>query len=321
MRLFLCYTPLHALIAKRLIETENLSNCIAVYVCFQKTEKHEYYFNQLSKSCEHSYFLTLKHSMLSDVFRLTKFALKLRFRLGSKWELFTGNIKHFHSRFLMLLLGIKRFNTFDDGSGNVSGAGYFYELEDRKDIGAVFSLIAPRLLYKNIIGSISQHYTIYDFPNVFSPTRKIPLLGQVPQSELGEQQARTVYLANAFSEDGLMTEKDELAMDGEVLKRWPVTDVLMHPRSNKVSHFEAEGASVVRSNLIAEDYILSLISQGCSVTVIGIYSSTLLNLLSMPSLNLINFEPQLNKPTEKLHELLIKAGVKCIEVGGKKNAD
>ncbi|MEY8214797.1 MAG: glycosyltransferase family 52, partial [Colwellia sp.] len=107
---------------------------------------------------------------------------------------------------------------------------------------------------------------------------------------------------------------------GEVLKRWPVTDVLLHPRSSKVSHFEAEGATVVRTVLIAEDYILSLISQGYGVTVIGIYSSTLLNVLSIPNLNLINLEPPLNKPTEKLHELLIEAGVMCIEVGGEKNA-
>ncbi len=321
MRLFLCYTPLHALIAKRIIETEKLDDCVAVYVCFQKTAKHEYYFNQLAKNCDHSFFLSLKHSMLSDVFRLAKFALKLKLKFGVKWELFAGNIKHFHSRFLMLLLGIKNFNTFDDGSGNVSGAGYFYDLEDRKDIGAVFSLIAPRLLYKNIIGNISQHYTIYDFQNVFSPTRKITLLGGGGcQVELSMQQERVVYLANAFSEDDLMSKEEELAMDGNVLKRWSVTDVLLHPRSSKVAHFEAEGASVVRSFLIAEDYILSLISKGYSVTVIGIYSSTLLNVLSMPNLNLINLEPQLNKPTEKLHELLIEAGVRCIEMGGKKNA-
>jgi len=221
----------------------------------------------------------------------------------------------------MFLLRIKDFNTFDDGSGNVSGAGYFYDLNDRKDVGAIFSLIAPHLLYEKLIGNIGRHYTIYDFPNVFKPTQKIALLDDLKQAETVMKLDKIVYLANAFSEDGLMTRDCELAMDVEVLRRWPVTDILMHPRSSKTSHFEVGGGSIVRSLLIAEDYILLLISKGYNVTVIGIYSSTLLNVLNLPNLKLINLEPQLNKPTEKLHELFIEAGVMCIEILGGENAD
>lgn len=313
MRLFLCYTPLHALIAKRIIESERFDNCVAVYICFSKTDKHEYYFNELAKKCSHSYFLTLKHSMLSDVFRMTKLALKLRLKLGVNWTLFTGNIKHFHSRFLMFLLRIKDFNTFDDGSGNVSGAGYFYDLNDRKDVGAIFSLIAPNLLYEKLIVNISRHYTIYGFPNVFKPTWRITLLGDVGQVESVAKQERVVYLANAFSEDGLMTLDYELAMDAEVLKRWPVTDVLMHPRSSKTSHFELEKVSIVQSNLIAEDYILSLVSQGCTVTVIGVFSSALLNLANVEGLALINYYSKIDKPIEGIVKLMAKLGIELHE--------
>jgi len=98
-----------------------------------------------------------------------------------------------------------------------------------------------------------------------------------------------------------------------VLKRWPVTDVLMHPRSNKVSHFEAAGASVVRSHLIAEDYILSLISQGCSVTVIGVYSSALLNVAGIEGLSLKNYSVNVNKPVHGILKLMELLGVKLYE--------
>lgn len=309
MRLFLCYTPLHALIAKRIIESERFGNCVAVYICFKKTDKHEYYFNELAKKCSHSYFLTLKHSTLSDVFRMTKFALKLRLKLGASWTLFTGNIKHFHSRFLMFLLRVKDFNTFDDGSGNVSGAGYFYDLNDRKDVSVIFSLVAPRLLYRNLVESIVRHYTIYDFPNVFKPTQKITLLDDFKQPELVIRQERVVYLANAFSEDGLMGRDCELEMDAEVLKRWPVTDILMHPRSSKASHFDVEGVSIIQSNLIAEDYILSLISQGYTVSVVGVFSSTLLNLANVEGLNVINYYSKIDKPVEGIITLMAKLGI------------
>lgn len=307
MYVFLCNTPLHALIAKRIIETENVQHYVLVYLCFDSGAKHKEYFSMLAEKSDHAFFCKLEGTVFSDIWRLSKLSLRLRNLIGTKILLGCGNIKHFHSRYLMLVLGVKHYFTFDDGSGNISGDGYFYDLTERKDVGIFFKILAPRLLYKSLVKNILVHYSIYDFPNVFTPCKHLNLIeGKCERS--GNDRREIIYLANAFSEDGLMDESSELQLDRDVIDRLGVTQVLLHPRSTKMEHFVHLGVKVIQTNMIAEDYILHIVPNR-PVTLVGVYSTALLNLSSVQGVKLVNVCVKVNKPVKRIIKLMKEAGV------------
>lgn len=304
-KLFICYTPLHTIIARRVIETERLTECTLVYICFQSSNKHEKYFNDLAALCNESYFLQLKHSLISDLLHLTKLSRTL-WSTNHICVLYTGNIKHFHSRFLCLLLGIKNFYTFDDGSGNISGGGYLYDDEENKLTLAFFSLFSHRLLYKNIKKNITNHFTIYEHKNVYTPSKFIPLITDIKAANNNDNKTLNIYLSNAFSEDSLMSVEEECAMDQRIISKFKIDTVLPHPRSKKSNPFLDTTADC---ELIAEDYILKKISEGYDVSVYACYSTVLLNLSSIARLKLFNIDIPINKPLSELRKLLKNMGV------------
>lgn len=312
--LFICYTPLHAMIAKRLIEKKELDNIYLIYICFGINAKHECYYSKLAELSDKSILLDLRHTMLSDVYRLVMLALSMRGSSHSHWSLYTGNIKHFHSRFLALLLGIKEFYTFDDGSGNISGDGYFYDISDRRSIGLLFKVLQPRLLYENVVKSIKKHYTIYAVENVYKNSEYIELIsdGEPMLDSIGNR--KVIYLSNAFANDELMTKKQERDMDLSIVKSLAVTDVLMHPRGDRTDFFKDQGVNVIDTDLIAEDYILHAV-KARSIVVVGVYSTALLNLSSLEKIDLINVDFKVGKPLQEIARIFELAGVTKFELG------
>lgn len=311
MTLFLCYTPLHALIAMRIVEQEEISAYAVIYLCYSKSRKHRKYFELLAKNSDEAHFCELDSNFLSDLYKLVSLARNIRPQLGKSIFFGAGNIKDFNSRFLMMLLGVRRFFTFDDGSGNICGQGYFYEQSERLRKTVLFRLFAPRLLYPSLSKSGETHYTIYRFRNVFSPTKYVSLLPhEARYSEKGNSESR-IYLANAFSEDGLMSVEEEIELDCEIISRFEISNVLLHPRSNVKDHFSQRGVEIVDTDLIAEDYALRRLNHG-PVTLVGVYSSALLNLADIEGISLVNVNADIGKPSAQIGSLMRKVGIRCV---------
>lgn len=307
MRIFLCYTPLHVLIASRIIEKEGTFLDKAVYICFNDNSKNQYYFQKLKKLVETEY-LPLAHRHISDFRDLVRLAKRIKSNWGQVKTIITGNLKHSHTRALALLLNINRFMSFDDGSGNISGAGYLYEESESSIAGRVIGTLSSRLKYSQVIRSIEHHYTIYPYENLVDkyaiPKTLISLIEQT--SELyNSKQYINLYLSNAFSVDGLMTKERELLLDKAIVEKFRIDKVVPHPRRPDVQLSRL----LDESCQIAEELVMELLLSGYSVNVYGVYSTSLINLSNLPRVMCTNIKVPLKKPVSLLDDLFKRIGI------------
>lgn len=312
MDLLICYTPLHVIISEALIKKGEIRSYVLVYICFGRNEKHEYYYSRLSKLAEHSVFVEMKHAPFYDALKV----LKLRFGVlaGFKFNrMFTGNVKHIYSRLLALLCGGPAISTYDDGSGNISGGGYFYDMNESRLSTWLFALIAPSYHYKNVVRRIDKHYTIYSFDNVYSSFAtklvQVSLFSAADAHVLGEAKSIVVYLGNAFAKDGLCSMEYEDALDKYAAEKFSAECVIPHPRNVKSELYKELGLHVVGGGMIAEDVILEQLMKGVRVRVVGVYSSVLFNIAGLNGVDVVNVRAKIAKPVEHLEKLLVALGV------------
>ncbi|SAK75289.1 CMP-N-acetylneuraminate-beta-galactosamide-alpha-2,3-sialyltransferase [Caballeronia calidae] len=290
MNLLICYTPLHVLIAERLVALGELGEFYLLYICFNDSDRHDFYFRRLAESATYGgELLRLPHDWRDPFviarWRVRQMPLKPR-------TLFCGNIKHAHSRWAAYLFGIKQFKTFDDGSGNIASSGYFYDMSESAAGKTLFSTLAPRYLYRNVIRKIDVHFSIYEEPNVYSKfarqTRRIPLLiNQRFSREPGEGKV-TVYVGHALVEDALKSREEGERLDRAVFRKYGVDHFLPHPRSANLSFYAPLRDVAETTPLVAEEFVLGLLEQYANVRVIGFKSSALLNLAFVPGVDVIN---------------------------------
>lgn len=300
MNIFICYTPLHVLISKKIIETEKIKNYIFIYFSGLDSEKNRFYYDKLALKADKSFFIVLTKKIPFDFWKLFKLYWKLKRELSNENNFFSGSIKSFYTRVLLLLFGFKTIKTFDDGSGNISGSGYFYDLNEKWMFSKFFSFFDKKLLYKNIKNLINIHYTIYKLPNVFQNTKYIEVF-DFPTEKQHKEKKITVLLTNAFAEDQEMTITDEIELYEKVVEQFNVTHIIRHPRE-KYTKISSDKVQEISSPLIAEE-LLSSLAKEYKVEVLGMYSSVLVNLMDS-RIKILNIHADLKKPLEGLKEIL-----------------
>lgn len=312
MKLVICYTPLHALIVERLIKLKVIDDYYLLYICFSDNIKHRHYYDRIKKEGQ-SEFLILKHSIINDAFKINLFKKHLPSNIEFS-TLIVGNLKHVYSRFIAWLLSINDFMTFDDGSGNISGSGYLYDMKEHPISSVFFNAISPSFLYKECVKQIGVHYSLYDQINVYSEycsnVNKLALFEASPLCARPKMQpAINVYLGNSFSEDNLTSSEYENEFDISVVNRYHIDLYLPHPRRVNLTHVEGKTQIKHEETLISEEVILNLLASYEEVYVYGCYSSVLFNLVSISGVNLVNLHIEVDKPVSVLETQLEKLGV------------
>jgi hypothetical protein len=307
--LFICFTPLHILISRSICVEKQIKDPYWVFLAEIKSKTNDHYFNEINKSGR-AFQIRKRNNFLLDFIEIIRVMPKLP---RNPESIFTGNIKSFHTRFLLFLLKPEFINTFDDGSGNISGAGYFYDINETFHSSVFFTLFNKRFLYKNITSLISQHYTIFKQDNVFKNAIKINIFSQsTHDNEQVKANSISILLGNAFSEDGLMKIQDENSILQKIQSIFDVDIVLKHPRE-KYSKNYPPNVTTINDVKISEEIIMDL-SKTHDITVIGVFSTTLLNLSNIPGLNLINIIAPINKPVQNLIKIFEENNIKNIDL-------
>jgi len=305
MKLFICFTPLHVLISEKIIKKEEITEYLFVYFTDLDSDKNRFYFDKLSINAIESYYILLKKSLFKDIFTLLKLFQKLK--KYKELIYYSGKIKSFHNRFLMHLTGYKDYITFDDGSGNISNAGYFYEENENILFKIFFTFFNKKLLYKNIKVSNQLHYTIFDLPNVFQNIKLISLFNKKELTRKNNFPKITILLTNAFAEDREMSLDEEVSLYSKIIDEYNISHIIKHPRE-KFPKIDNSTIIEIVDIKIAEEKILELLKE-YNITVIGIYSTVLLNLMGYDGLKLINIDVSLKKPVKTLRKLLERYGI------------
>ena len=121
--LFICSTPLHVLIAEKIISKMNIECYYLLYLTYVDNKRNRYYFSRLSKGSKKSLYCHLRKDNWIVFFVVFIYAwFWCAFR--NIEAVYLANIKSLLNRFIILPLKAAVF-TFDDGSGNISKGGYF----------------------------------------------------------------------------------------------------------------------------------------------------------------------------------------------------
>lgn len=314
--IFIVNTPFHVMIVEKLIVHLGVQKYGIIYMTENENPKHRAYYERIEKGAIYTRLIKLCKNPIADTVLLAKCAYKMKKHL-SKYQLtiFSGNIKKVYSRLMVALLGIpnKYVNTFDDGTGNISGEGYFYNPKESVWGTAIFSIFRQDLKYKKILQRNHKHYTVFNAENVFANTEKVSFIDK-NVGNVTSIKPFCVLLGNAFYEDGILGKKVEEKIYRYILRKFNIDLVILHPRA--LTNKGIPG-NLINENekRVAEDIIMD-IAQRRKVKVLGIYSTAMITISSVPSIEVVNISIPLNKPTIRLEELFRRNGIKMIKLDG-----
>jgi len=258
MKIFICFTPLHVLIAQRIIDKESIKEYIYIYFTDIDTEKNKYYYNKLSENAIKSSYIVLKKNIIYDLNIIFSLYKSIKPFIKNKLiSYYTGKVKSSHVRLLMFLTNYSNLITFDDGSGNISGSGYFYDENESMLFKLFFLLFKKELLYKNIKYNNLKHYTIFDLPNVFKCKILLNLFDTDKIISHNKNENITILLTNAFAEDGEMKLDDEMKLYENIIDKYNVSHILKHPRE-QYKKIASQKIEELKSMKIAEELIYEL---------------------------------------------------------------
>lgn len=310
MRLFICYTPLQALIAKKIIMNTNISEFYFIYFYDVTSEKNSYYFNLLAQKARYAFYTKRTKKLLQDAINIYKIFRQLKtMHASTDISIYAGNIKSIHTRLLLLLIGSYKLYTFDDGFANIAHSGFYHSNKEKILFKLFFLLFNRSLIYKNLREQILIHYSIFREKNIYQNVKYINLFDPIDQLPSTPKPVKTILLTSVLAEERIVDKSTEKNLYASIIDHFHVTHVIPHPKEYNTQVID--NVVIINSELIAEDIILKL-SKTYELTVIGIFSSTLLNLSSMKIVkNLITIDYPKSKITQEMIKLFQAHKIVC----------
>ncbi len=318
MQLFICYTPLQILVANQIIGTEKIKNYNFIYLYDNISDKNTHYYNLLRKNAVYSNKLLRTKNIFTDFKHIYHLYLQLKKETTlDNVTIYTGNIKSVHTRFLMLLLNYSTLNTFDDGCGNVVAHGYYADNSEILLYKLFFSLVKPKLVYKNLRKTMKTHFSIYKEKNIYPNVKHIDLFDNIPQHMHDQKPTKVIFLTSVLSEDKIISLEQELALYTAIISKFTVTDIISHPRERnpKITN----NIELISTNRISEEEIFKL-SKDFELTVIGIFSATLLNISGLNiAKKLISIDFENSHINKELIDIFKKRNIECYKYNPEEN--
>lgn len=274
--LFLCSTPLQARICLAIIEFNQLESYDVIYYTTHDTKRDQYYFEKLADNSHYHYYYYGKKK-LKGLNSLTNISFIKKIPNTIKREnynsIYIASIDNFLFRYLISKHPESALIGFDDGTANITPSSSYYNLDQRrrtKLVNRVLNLPAP----KNVIKSITRHYTIYpNFTNFVDDDKLIFLdVFNIPVVQENFNKTTTFLIGQPFEYYLTDREQDNLR---RFLSRYKIDYYIMHPKETKP--LVKNITLLDNTSLIAEDLILKA-SEHSQVHVLSGYSTVLFNL-------------------------------------------
>lgn len=254
---FLCQTPLHAVICEAIINRENLNRYHVVYKAQADSMADRIYYERISAGAEKSLYVHMPKELRRVRMHLKAIRTVARFVKTNRYtRIYLANFGSFlFSQFVKsnpnaTLVG------FDDGTANIT-AGSQLESPSWHAPSILLSRLARLPSYKLVMRKLSLHYTIFagitnivdsdvvEYLPIFSELR-----GEADGNGASDCGVKTYFMGQPFDE--YLTE-NELASLRNWLSAANLDCYVCHPREKTPL---VSGIPVLESNgLIAEDAI------------------------------------------------------------------
>ncbi|AIL32393.1 glycosyltransferase family 52 [Basilea psittacipulmonis] len=194
-RLFICHTPLQALIAKHLIEANPHYETDLLMFCYPLANRTKFqeYFDKLKPLCRQHHFFVTPNKELKPSRYLSSVLKNFRSRYD---VVLVASIDNIHVQYPLSKIKFKRLETFDDGTINLVSKSCFYE--PKLLINSLRNLRQGVRYQTQDLRNLSQcHHTLFpDLPNITPRTQAIELwpTSEESQSDQSERSAVTKSL-------------------------------------------------------------------------------------------------------------------------------
>ena len=284
--LFICFTPFHLKIAYSIITQIDLKYNDLIYLPSVNNSKNKYYFKKSLCYFDKCKIRVIKNNYAKDLY----FLINNEFRYKNYDYIFTGNLKTIYSRIILSNTQFRYLNTYDDGIGHYYESPYFNEINE-KFISKI--LLRKNFHYKNLLNIVTNHYTIFKDSPIINNIKidYHSLLNNVSKSKI--QSNVTVLLSGNFSNDGIMSEKEEKLLYESIINNEKIDYIILHPsQKNNISNLKEIGRNTIVEDLIKSGYVKGLI--GCNST------SLITSKIIKPSIKCINYNWSNNQLLEDL---------------------
>lgn len=322
--LIFCATPLHCLIAERIVKINPGKSFFAI-ICLRTTldkAKITYYGDRLIAMCEggeyieDNFYLNNQGQFL-EALNVLKY--KWKYRKYKTMNIGMVYVSHYSNTVFQIILGLLssefRAVTFDDGFVNLTPG--IYKLNANKHIGRLYRLLglmSPESFRPKVV----NHYTIYDAENAaFSKPEKISLYSDNDLYKFGAQ-AEIVSTVRIFLGQPIFEGYSDEALFSNIKVTKRAVEhskselYLPHPREA----YRIEGLQYIDTPLIFEDYILKQLDNnpGTCYLIFSFFSSSMLNLLGHPRLQFVAYRPDsLPSCWDEPYEVIQRLGIPIID--------
>ncbi len=311
MIVFICYTPLHTLIAQEIINNKSINDYVFIYFYDIASKKNSYYFDQLASNSLHSLSIFRKKHILWDFTSIYKAYRSIK-HINQKTEItiYTANIKSIHTRMLMFLLKYSHLYTFDDGCANIANSGFYYKDNENIFFKAFFAVLNPALIYKELRHSMHKHYSIFKEKNIYPNQEYISIFHPRKNNIVKSSNSSIcILLTGGLSESNILDLSSEKILYSQAIDYFNITHVIPHPSENTKKVLE--NIKYIQSDLIAEDIIMNL-NETNDITIVGRYSTVLLNISGLNlAKRLIAIDFPHSHITEDTTELFLAREIEC----------
>ncbi|XZG70803.1 glycosyltransferase family 52 [Chitinibacteraceae bacterium HSL-7] len=303
-RLLICATPLHALIAERLIAAEPAAHWQLLYYTYLDNEKSRHYYHRLAARCQFSRYVVLAGGGGARLLRVRRAALGW----GALDVVYLGAVHEWLAHYLISCLRYSRLETFDDGLANLTAGGI---CDVAKPLGMRRRVLARVLGIRHDLDSVRAtsacHHTIYLQPNVFARTRYLPLFDAVQVSGTPSRRV-SVFLGQPVYE-GDRESSQQLSQ--RVVDALAPDLYFPHPRED----YAVVGVAPVVVAEVFEDWLARELAArpDTAFEVISFFSSALMSVAGWPRVTALAIE--LPEPRlAAVYVLLRDAGVPLVSV-------
>lgn len=250
MNLFICLTPLQALIARQLIQTGN-QNADLLMICYADADnaKYRHYFQQTAALCRRADYVLIPASPWARITALPRLLAKLE---HSYHTIYAASIDNPNVQYPLSRLSFQRLETFDDGTANLYPDSILYRNQPTNPARSLLkTLQGIRYRTEDLRSLSSCHHTLYpNQPNIAAPTMPLQLWPDRSPLPPTQTQQRILLGQPLFPNDA-----DNIALTEQLLQHFGISHYFPHPRER----YRVQ-AAYIDTALIFEDWLLQNIS-------------------------------------------------------------
>lgn len=287
--LFICLTPLQALIAQQLIRQTAPTPADLLMICYAEAdnEKFRHYYHETAALCRHAEFIRVPQNLwLREIalFSLTK-------NLQKQYDtIYAASIDNPNVQFPLSHVQFNRLETFDDGTANLYPTSILYR---NQYYGTKAKLIRKLqgICYttEDLRALSTAHHTLYPTQkNIVSPTIALNLWQNNEQHSVSDndkldKNVQKILLGQPFFDN----EQENTQLFNQIIELVKPDHYFPHPRETYQLN-----TNYINTSLIFEDYLLKNIRPDTEYHIYHIASTAALNVSNFPNVKIHALRPK-----------------------------